>query len=191
MHGHLAANLSHDRLLRLHGQLVTTKPAIIAQIIVGTAAAIALLYFLASILIPLVIAFVLVVLVDAVVMFIDRRWPRAPRWAVSLLAGIVVISFAATGIFVLAQGAAQMVNEGGALVARLEQVLQDVGRSVGVEQPLHISTIIGQISLPKIAGAVLDAAQGFGGALVLIIIYFGFMVAGRRRISRKIDAVAG
>src|SRR5688500_2311352 len=150
LHRHLAANIPNDGLLRLNGQLVTTKPAMIAQIIVGTAAAIALLYFLASILIPLVVAFVLVVLVDAVVMFIDRRWPRAPRWAVSLLAGIVVISAAATGIFVLAQGAAQMVGEGAALVARLEEVLQDVGRSIGVAQPLHISTIIGQISLPKL-----------------------------------------
>ena len=170
---------------------MTTKPALIAQIIVGTAAAIALLYFLAGILIPLVIAFVLVVLVDAVVMFIDRRWPRAPRWAVSLLAGIVVISFAATGIFVLAQGAAQMVGEGAALVARLEEVVQDVGRAIGIAQPLHLSTLIGQISLPQVAGAVIDAAQGVGGALLLIIIYFGFMVAGRRRISRKIDAIAG
>jgi len=164
---------------------------VIAQIIVGTAAAMALLYFLASILIPLVIAFVLVVLVDAVVTFIDRRWPRAPRWAVSLLAGLTVISFAATGIFVLAQGAAQMVNEGSALVARLDRLVVDIGRAVGVSQPLHLSTLIGQVSLPQVAGAILNAAQGVGGALLLIVIYFGFMVAGRRRISRKIDAIAG
>ena len=170
---------------------MTARPAAIAQIIVGTAAAMALLYFLAGILIPLVIAFVLVVLVDAVVTFIDRRWPRAPRWAVSVLAGIVVISSAATGIYVLAQGAAQMVGEGTALVGRLEEIVQDLGRSFGVSEPIRLSTLIGQISLPQVAGAVLDAAQGVGGALLLIIIYFGFMVAGRRRISRKIDAIAG
>jgi predicted PurR-regulated permease PerM len=184
-----AAKLSDERLQRIEAQLVTTKPAIIAQIIVGTAAAMALLYFLAGILIPLVIAFVLVVLVDAVVTFIDRRWPRAPRWAVSLLAGLVVIFFAATGIFVLAQGAVQIVDEGPALVARLETFVQSIGHSLGITQPLHLSTLIGQVSLPQVAGAILSAAQGVGGAVLLIIIYFGFMVAGRRRISRKIDAM--
>lgn len=170
---------------------MTTRPVAIAQIIVGVAAAIALLYFLAGILIPIVVAFVLVVLVDAVVNFIDRRWPRAPRWAVSLLAGIVVISFAATGIFVLAQGAAQMVGQGAALVARLEVIVADIGRAIGLAEPLRLSTLVGQISLPKVAGAILDAAQGVGGALLLIVIYFGFMVAGRRRISKKMDLISG
>lgn len=170
---------------------MTTRPVGIAQIIVGIAAAMALLYFLAGILIPLVVAFVLVVLVDAVVTFIDRRWPRAPRWAVSALAGLTVIVLASTSIFVLAQGAVRMVEQGPALVARVESLLQDVGRSFGVEEQLHVSTLVGQVSLPQVAGFVLSAAQGVAGAVLLIIIYFGFMVAGRRRISKKIDAMAG
>ena len=170
---------------------MTARPAAIAQIIVGTAAAMALLYFLSGILIPLVIAFVLVVLVDAVVVFIDRRWPRAPRWAVSVLAGLTVIILASSGIFVLAQGAVQMVDQGPALVTRLESILAGVGRAFGITEPLRLSTLIGQISLPQVAGFILSAAQGVVGAILLIIVYFGFMVTGRRRISRKIDAIAG
>jgi AI-2 transport protein TqsA len=170
---------------------VTDRPVATAQIFTGIAAAMALLYFLSGILIPLVIAFVLVVLVDAVVTFIDRRWPKAPRWAVSALAGLTVIILASTSIFVLAQGAVQMVDQGPELVARIESILQDLGRSVGLTEPLHLSTLIGQVSLPKVAGFVLSAAQGVAGAVLLIVIYFGFMVAGRRRISRKVDAIAG
>jgi len=169
---------------------VTSRPVAIAQIITGTATAMALLYFLAGILIPLVIAFVLVVLVDAVVTFIDRRSPRSPRWAVSLVSGLLVIMTASSGIFILAQGAVQMVEQGPALVARLESLVQSIGRSVGYTEPLHLATLVGQVSVPEVAGEILHAAQGVAGGLLLIIVYFGFMVAGRRRISRKIDAAA-
>lgn len=173
------------------GRLVAVRPIATAQILTGAAAAVALLYFLSDILIPLIIAFVLVVLVDAVVSFIDRRWPRAPRWAVSVLAGLTVIVSASTGIFVLAQGAVQMVEQGPALVERVEALVQSAGRSFGLTEPLRLSELVGQVNVPQIAGHVLSAAQGVAGAVLLIIIYFGFMVAGRRRISRKIDAVAG
>ena len=169
----------------------SARPVAIAQILTGAAAAMALLYFLAGILIPLVIAFVLVVLVDAVVTFIDRRSPKAPRWAVSLVSGLLVIVTASSGIFILAQGAVQMVDQGSALLARLETMIQSIGRTVGYSEPLHLSTLVGQVSVPEIAGAILNAAQGVAGAVLLIIVYFGFMVAGRRRISRKIDAAAG
>ena len=170
---------------------MTARPVAIAQILTGTAAAMALLYFLAGILIPLVIAFVLVVLVDAVVTFIDRRWQKAPRWAISLLAGLTVIILASSGIFVLAQGAVQMVDQGPALVARLEAIVQDVGRSLGLREPLNLGSLIGQVSVPQVAGQVLSAAQGVAGAVLLIIVYFGFMVAGRRRVGRKVDAIGG
>jgi len=171
--------------------VTAARPVAIAQVLTGTAAAMALLYFLSGILIPLVIAFVLVVLVDAVVNFIDRRSPKAPRWAISLVSGLIVITTASSGIFILAQGAVQMVDQGPALVAKLESLVQSIGRSVGFSEPLHLSTLVGQVSVPEIAGAILSAAQGVAGAVLLIIVYFGFMVAGRRRISRKIDAAAG
>ena len=85
----------------------------------GIAAILALLYFLRDILIPLVIAFVLVVIVEAVVDAIKRHWPGAPAWLVSWIAGVLVIVTAAGGIFVLAEGAVQMVGQGPALASRL------------------------------------------------------------------------
>src|SRR5437868_12214939 len=110
-------------------RLVTTRTLGVAQIVTAVAAAIALLHFLASILIPFVIAFVLAVLVNALVRFIQNRWTAAPGWAVSLLAGLLVILAASAGIFVMAQGAAQMVAQGPALIARLDQIAMDAGQS--------------------------------------------------------------
>ena len=170
---------------------MTARPIATAQIITGTAAAIALLYFLSNILIPLVIAFVLVVLVDAVVAFIDSRWPGAPKWAVSLLAGLVVILSASGGMFVLAQGAVQVVHQGPALLGRIDSLVQAASAYFGLKQSLNLAALVGSVSIAQIAGSVLDTVQGIAGAVLLIIIYFGFMVAGRRRMSLKVDAIAG
>ncbi|HEX5237452.1 MAG TPA: AI-2E family transporter [Sphingomicrobium sp.] len=162
-----------------------------AQIITGIAAAIALLHFLASILIPFVIAFVLAVLVNALVRFIQSRWAAAPSWAVSLLAGVIVIVLASAGIFVMAQGTVQMVAQGPALVSRLDEIAVGLGRSLHLKQPLHLSAVVGQVSVADVAGFLLSGMQGLFSGLLLMVVYFGFMLAGRRRIGSKIEAAAG
>ena len=162
-----------------------------AQILTGTAAALAMLYFLRGIMIPFVIAFVLAVLVNALVRFIQNRWAKAPPWAVAALAGLVVIICAAGSIFVLAQGMVQIVGEGPALLTRVDQIAVDVGRSLHLHEDLHLGTIVGKVSVPEIAGSIASGVQGFATGLLLMIVYFGFMLAGRQRIRRKIEAVAG
>jgi AI-2 transport protein TqsA len=162
-----------------------------AQIVTGIAAAVALLHFLAPILIPFVIAFVLAVLVNALVRFIKGRWAAAPSWAVSLLAGLVVIVLASGGIFVMAQGAAQMVSQGPALIDRLDEIAVGLGRSLHLKEPLHLSAVIGRVSIADVAGFVLSGMQGLFSGLLLMVVYFGFMLAGRRRMGSKIEAAAG
>ena len=170
---------------------MSTRAAGNAQILAGTAAALALLYFLRTVLVPFVIAFVLAVLVSALVRFMHRRWAAPPEWAVSTIAGLIVISISASGIFVLAQGAAQMVAQGPALLARLDELALGVGQSFHLSKPLHLAAMIGDVSLPRFAGYVLSAMQGLGSGLLLVVVYFGFMLAGRERFSSKIQAAAG
>ena len=162
-----------------------------AQIVTGIAAAVALLHFLASIIIPFVIAFVLSVLVNALVRFIQNRWAAAPGWAVSLLAGVVVIVTASTGIFIMAQGAAEVVSQGPALVARLDDIALGIGRSLHLHEPLHINSIVGKVSVAQVAGFLLSGMQGLFSGLLLMVVYFGFLLAGRKRIATKIESAAG
>jgi predicted PurR-regulated permease PerM len=150
-----------------------------------------MLYFLREILIPFVIAFVLAVLVSALVRFIRNRWAKAPGWAVATLAALVVVMCAAGGLFVLVQGMVQIVAEGPALTDRLDQIVMEIGRSLHLHEELHLKAIIGNVSVPEIAGSLLSGLQGFAAGLLLMIVYFGFMIAGRDRISRKIDVAAG
>jgi predicted PurR-regulated permease PerM len=163
----------------------------ISSALVGTAAAIGLLYFLRPVLVPFVVAYVLTVLVTALVRFIQKRWAGAPFWAVSLVAGLVVIVTASTGIFIVAQGAAQIVSQGPALLTRLDQILMDIGTSLHLEQPLHVSTVVGKVSVTQVAGFILAQLQGLLTGVVLMIVYFGFLLAGGKRIARKVTAAAG
>lgn len=162
-----------------------------AQIVTGIAAAVALLHFLASIIIPFVIAFVLAVLVNALVRFIQNRWAAAPAWAVSLLAGLVVIGTASAGIFIMGQGAAQIVSQAPALLARLDVISLEIGRSLHLHEPLHISEMVGKLTVADVAGFLLSGMQGLFSGLLLMVVYFGFMLAGHRRIAAKVEKAAG
>lgn len=170
---------------------MTTRSNSTAQILTGTAAAFAMLYFLRDILIPFIIAFVLAVLVRALVRFIRNRWEGAPTWTVVALAGLVVAICAAGGLFILIQGMVQIVGQGPKLADRLDQIAMDIGRSLHLREELHLKTIIGSVSVPELAGSVLSGLQGFAAGLLLMVVYFGFMLAGGQRISRKIDVAAG
>src|SRR5437868_6463811 len=169
----------------------TSRTTATAQIITGIAATVALLHFLAPIIIPFVIAFVLAVLVNALVRFIRNRWVAAPSWTVSLLAGLLVIVTASTGIFIMAQGAAQMVSQGPMLVARLDQIALQTGRAMHLHEPLHVASIVGKVSIADAAGFLLSGMQGLFSGLLLMVVYFGFMLAGRKRIAAKVEAIAG
>lgn len=163
----------------------------VAQTLTGTAAALAMLYFFRPVLVPLVVAFVLAVLVSGLVRFIRARSPRAPGWAVSLLAGLVVIVAASAAIFVMAQGMVRMVAQGPALLARINELLFSSGQALHLRQPLHLSNIVGNVGIPEIAGLILSSLQGLASGVLLMIVYFAFMLAGRERISRKMDHIGG
>ena len=167
-----------------------SAPAGIAQVITGTAAGMALLWFLRSILIPVVIAFVLAILVDALVRSIVRQWPRAPGWAVAAIAGAIIGPSAFGAIYVIAQGGVEIVQQGPALLVRLEELVQQAGQTLGLDQPLHLTTLVGQISIPQLAGGVLAGVQDVVSGLFLMLVYFGFMLASRARIAPKVRNIA-
>src|SRR5205085_1429559 len=107
------------------------------------------------------------------------------------LAGLLVILTASAGIFIMTQGAAQIVSEGPALVARLDEISLDIGRSLHLREPLHLTAIVGKVSVADVAGFLLSGMQGLLSGLLLMVVYFGFMLAGRRRMAAKVDRAAG
>jgi predicted PurR-regulated permease PerM len=54
-----------------------------------------------------------------------------------------------------------------------------------------LSTLLGEISLPQIAGRLLGGVQGLFSALLLVILYFVFLLAERRKVARKVRNMTG
>jgi AI-2 transport protein TqsA len=169
---------------------MTARTSNIAQAVTATAAAMALLYFLRDVLIPLVLALVLAVLVSALVRFIAERARGAPNWLVVALAALVVITCASAAILVFARGAANMVREAPALANRIEQLVEQLGRDLHLSKPLQLKTLIGDISVPQIAGSVAGGVSSVFAGLLLMITYFIFILSGRSRARHKLAQIS-
>jgi len=165
---------------------MTTRSSGIAQSVTATAAGMALLYFLRDILIPLVLALFLAVLVNALIRFIGARLRGAPRWAVPVLAALVVLGGAVAATLLFVQGATQMVRQAPELIARIEDILQQAGREIGLSKPLNLATLTGKINVPGVAGDVLGGVGGLVSGLLLMITYFVFLLAGQAGMQRKL-----
>jgi predicted PurR-regulated permease PerM len=91
----------------------------------------------------------------------------------------------------MAQGAAQMVSQGPALLVRLDEIAVQIGNSLHLHEPLHITAIVGKVSVADVARFLLSGMQGLFSGLLLMVVYFGFMLGGRKRIAAKVERVAG
>jgi len=158
--------------------------------IIAMTCGIGALYFLAPVLIPLVLAFVLAILVNSLVRFIGDRWRAAPRWAVLVLAALVVTLGTAIAFVILAQGAANVVREMPQLIGRIDTLLRQTGPALHLRKPPDLASIVGEISVPSIAAGVAGSVGHLFSGLVLMIAYFGFILAGRTRATRKLASLS-
>jgi predicted PurR-regulated permease PerM len=154
--------------------------------LVATVATLWLLHWLRDIITPLVVAAVLVVLVQALIRAIDNRWRWMPTWLVVAAAAAVIIVALGTALTVLVQGVSQLVSQAPALYARIGAILLDVSAALRLDQPLRLSTLLGNVSLPQLAGQLLGGVQGLFSTLLLVILYFVFLLAERRKVARKV-----
>lgn len=158
----------------------------IAQAVIASAAGIALLYFLRAIVVPFILALVLAVLVNALVRFIGKRSPKAPPWAAVVLAALLVLLCAVAAALIFVQGAANMVRQAPALVARIDEIVLQLGQAVGLAKPLRLATLTGSVDVPLLAGHLLGGVGNFFAGLLLMITYFIFILAGRRHVKDKV-----
>jgi predicted PurR-regulated permease PerM len=89
----------------------------------------------------------------------------------------------------MAQGLVEIVAQGPALLDRIDQLVLGAGKALRLKEPLHLSNLVGSVSIAKVAGLALSSLQGLLSGVVLMIVYFGFMLAGRERMSRKMDHI--
>jgi predicted PurR-regulated permease PerM len=164
------------------------RPA--AMSVTGTAAAIALLYVFRAILWPFVLAFVLAIMIDALVRTIRRLRPGARELTVRLLAGGVVGVLVVISTLVLIRGVSELAVDTPRLVSRLDVELVHASRMVGAPAPLTLERLVARIDMPTLAGHVLARAQDAVAGMVLTEIFLIFILVSKARIVAKVRLAA-
>ncbi len=152
--------------------------------IIAAVAAAAAARFLASILVPFVIAVFLSIMVETIARFVRLRAPSLPRWF-GLAAGIVLLTAALAGaVWVVGAYTADLAGQASAVLARVDALLAALAQRAGVG-PVSVDRLVGQTELTAIGGALLNGLQGFASGVLFVAIYLGFLLASRRSLTRK------
>ncbi|RZJ36969.1 MAG: AI-2E family transporter, partial [Brevundimonas sp.] len=153
------------------------RNALVAIAVVGVGAAI---YWMADILTPLAMAIFLLIMIDGVKRFIEDRTnlPRHLAGTAALL--VVVLGFFASIAFIV-NGAYGFFSDASGVSAnlgpRIDQILGDVSRLVGVTTPPTTTDLIAQIDVRGYLMTIAGQAQGIVTGAIFVMIYLGFLLA--------------
>ncbi|MGH6991961.1 MAG: AI-2E family transporter, partial [Caulobacteraceae bacterium] len=145
-----------------------------------------LIRFFHDILTPLVVALFLLILIDGLAGGIERRLPGAPKWAASGAAGaLILVAFATVG-WIFAIEAPPFAAHLSGLGPRIDHALAKLMGLFGAP-PITLSEISSGVDPASILAKAFTAARRVISYGVLVIIYFGFLLASRAAFGRKLD----
>ncbi len=159
-----------------------------AAVFLTVVVAMFLIRFFRGILTPLVVAMFLLLLIDGVARVMHRRLPSAPGWVRNGAAGALILAtFVGIGVVFAIETppfAGQLRN----LAPRIDLVLGQIMRLVGA-RPVGLRDISSDVDPARILGTLFYAARMVSSYGVLVIVYFGFLVASRAAFGRKLEAL--
>jgi AI-2 transport protein TqsA len=158
--------------------------------LIAAAAALALLYAFRALMWPLAVAVVLAILIDALERAIVHLWPKANRWTVRAIAGVVVAVLVLVSTLILLHGATQMVAHGAQLLRRLDVLLDQASRGVGLAEPLNLQKLTANIDLRSLAKTALVQVQDGVSGMVLTVLFLVFLLISKHQIEFKVKIVA-
>jgi AI-2 transport protein TqsA len=148
--------------------------------------ALSLVRFFQAILTPLVVATFLLLLIEGASRAMQRRLPKTPDWVRGGIAGaVILIAFAAIGLLLVIEAPPFAVEIHG-LAPKLDALLAKGLAMVGAP-PISLRQMFrGENPAHLLARGFLTARSliSYG---VLVIIYFGFLLASRAAFGRKLD----
>ncbi|MHB8528689.1 MAG: AI-2E family transporter [Caulobacteraceae bacterium] len=157
-----------------------------AAIFLVVVVALFLMRFFQAIFTPLVVAMFLLLLIDAVAKVMHHRLPRAPAWARNGAAGVLILAAFAVvgGIFALEAPpfASRLKN----LEPRIDTVLGQILGLVGAPA-ITLEQLSSGVDPTALLARIFSTARTVISYGVLVIIYFGFLLASRAAFGRKLD----
>jgi AI-2 transport protein TqsA len=166
---------------------VTTRNAVVFLAVV---AAVAALYWMRSILIPLALAVFLAVMIDSFARVLTARAPTLfpPRVALPAAVVLSILLFGASFWVVIANGKGffdQLMD----YIPRLNGIIAKVAHAIGIQVAPTIDSLINQLNPQRYIGQVASSFGNFASNALLVMIYLGFIIASRRGFARKIVAL--
>jgi AI-2 transport protein TqsA len=160
-----------------------------AAVFMAVVLALFLVRFFQDIVTPLVVATFLLLLIDAASRAMQRRLPGSPAWFRGGVAGaVILVAFAAIGVL-LAIEAPPFGAEIHGLAPKLDGLLAQSLAFVG-SPPITLRQIFQGVDPAHLLARVFLTARSLVSYGVLVIIYFGFLLASRATFGRKLDRLS-
>lgn len=164
----------------------STSPAVN---LTSIAAACALLYVFRSVLAPFVMAFVLAILIDALLR--SRLLPKTTWWPARLLVGTILGGGVILGgALVVIRGVKEAAERAPLLVERLDVLIKGARRAAGLESSLNLDALAGALDLDAVAAKAVAGVQEAMSGTVLTLLFLVFILASKSLIEARINIVA-
>ena len=155
------------------------RNALVCMAVVAVGAA---LYWLRDILTPLAMAIFLLIMIDGVKRFIEKR-TRVPRhWAGTAALAVVVLAFLASIAFIV-NGAAGFFTDASGVSSgigpRIDAIINDAARLVGVETPPTAQDLIRGLDIRGYLTTLAFQVQGVVSGAFFVMVYLAFLLAAR------------
>lgn len=161
----------------------------ISRGLIGVAAALALLYVLRSVVVPLSVALLLMMLIDGQARWLKRFCGGAPDWAPRAVAVALVIASLGVCVILLTLGASGIAADTPALTSRLQEMLADFGRVFGAV-PVRLNDFVDQESLMQFVTPAVSSIGNLLSGAALAVLFLGFMIASRHVPATKVASLA-
>lgn len=161
-----------------------------AMALIGTAAAVALLYVFRSILWPFAFAVVMAILINAFIRSVARLLPWVNQQVALILSSVAMLGLLlAAGLFMLPSLTA-LGAEAPVLQQRLDRLLMAGSERFDLEHPVTVAGLIGGVDLRLVGAWGLNSIRGMASGLVLTALFLVFLLAMRKTIERRIRLAA-
>lgn len=156
-----------------------------ALVLVAIVAAGAAIYWLRDILTPLAMAIFLLIMIDGLARFIERRTLFSDDLAMMGAIVLVVLAFAGS-IWIVVDGAAGFFGEASRLAERLNEVISDIAGLFGAEVAPTFLELIGDLDLRTYATRTALQVQNIASGAFFVLVYLGFLLAAQIGFRKKL-----
>lgn len=164
-----------------------THPRVVRSclVILAVVAAGAALYWLRDILTPLALAIFLLIMIDGLARGIGKRTRLSDRASGALAILLVLLGFAGS-VWIIIEGAVGFIADAADAVSRLDVIIADVARMIGLQVAPTLQDLIGDLDVRSHATRLALQVQDVTTGAFLVLIYLGFLLASQMGFRKKL-----